>query len=171
MCNFNKQNSDTKALLHLFMKKSAETLGGVNFLLNLIETMKTNRPNALLLKDKKVVSNEATIEWNKVVFKDKFEVLEETIHSHKSSEGQDFNLLDVQSEKKRKKILNMIKTLSPIEFVVLPKISTEKNGGFSFKIFDIVDDKNVKINPIFVAMFFCSVDFTKKALKYEMSAM
>ena len=51
MCNFNKQNSDTKALIHLFMKKSADTLGGANFLLNLLETMKAKRPSALILKE------------------------------------------------------------------------------------------------------------------------
>ncbi|MEA1956174.1 MAG: hypothetical protein U9N02_06730 [Campylobacterota bacterium] len=166
MCNFNKQDSDTKALIHLFMKKSADALGGTNFLLNLIETMKKNRPNALLLKEKKVKSNEATIEWNKVIFKDKFEILEDAIRSHKSEENQDFNLLDIENEKKRKKVLNMIKTLAPIEFTIAPKDSSE-NGGFSFKVFDSVDNDFVKVNPIFVAMFFCSVDFTKKALKYE----
>ena len=166
MCNFNKQNEDTKALIHLFMKKSAENLGGVNFLLNLIETMKSNRPNALLAKDKKIRSNEATIEWNKAVFKDKFDVLEDAIRSHKSEENQDFNLLDIENEKKRKKVLNMVKTLSPIEFTITPKDTTQ-NGGFSFKIFEKTEDDYVKVNPIFVAMFFCSVDFTKKALKYE----
>jgi len=166
MCNFNKQNDETKALISLFMRKSAENLGGINFLLNLIETMKTNRPNALLAKDKKVRSNEATIEWNKVVFKDKFDILEDAIRSHKSEENKDFNLLDIENEKKRKKVLNMVKTLSPIEFTITPKDTTE-NGGFSFKIFEKTEDDYVKVNPIFVAIFFCSIDFTKKALKYE----
>jgi len=166
MCNFNKQNEDTKALIHLFMKKSAESLGGVNFLLSLIETMKKNKPNALIKKDRKVISNEATIEWNKVVFKDKFDVLEDAIRSHKSDENPDFNLLNTPNEKQKKKILNMVKTLAPIEFLVTPR-DAEDSAGFSFKIFESTDNDNVKINPIFVAMFFCSVDFTKKALKYE----
>ncbi|MEO1953353.1 MAG: hypothetical protein ABGW74_01465 [Campylobacterales bacterium] len=164
MCNFNKQDTDTKALIHLFMKKSAEILGGVNFLLNLLEEMKTKKPNALILKEKVVKSKEASISWNKVVFKDKFDVLEEAIRSHKSSEGQDFNLLDIENEKKKKKVLNMVKTLAPIEFVVKAK---NEESEFSFKIFEIIEDDYVKVNPIFVAMFFCSIDFTKKALKYE----
>ena len=41
MCNFNKQNEDTKASIHLFMKKASEDIGGANFLLALIEAMKT----------------------------------------------------------------------------------------------------------------------------------
>ena len=164
MCNFNKQATDTKEFIHLFMKKSAEKLGGINFLLNLIETMKENKPNALLNKEKKIASPKATIQWNKVVFKDKFEVLEDIIHFHKSSENQNFNILDIQNHKKRKKVLNMVKTLSPIEFIVTPNDAT--NTGYSFKIFEETSDECVKINPIFISMFFCSVDFTKKALKY-----
>ena len=169
MCNFNKQSEDAKALIHLFMKKSAEALGGVNFLLSLIETMKADKPNALVNKSKKVKSSEATIEWNKVVFKDKFDVLEEVIRSHKSSEEPNFNILENESEKKSKKILNMVKTLAPIEFTVTVN-GLNDNAGFNFKIFDKQEDNFVSVNPIFVAMFFCSTEFTKKALKYEIDA-
>jgi len=167
LCNFNKQNEETKALIHLFMKKSAENLGGVNFLLNLLESIKTNKPNALIIKEKKVTSKEATIEWNKVIFKDKFDVLEDIIHLHSSKDGTDFNILDTENMKKKKKILNMAKTLAPIEFLVIPKENTQ-NGGFSFKVFETIEDDYIKLNPIFVAIFFCSVEFTKKALKFKL---
>ena len=166
MCNFNNQNEDTKILIHLFMKKSAEALGGVNFLLNLIESMKIHKPNALIHSGKKIVSDKAIIEWNKVVFKDKFDVLEELIRTHNSDEDQNFNILDKENPKKGKKILNMVKTLAPIEFIVTPK-ETSESGGFNFKIFDKIEEDYVSINPIFVAMFFCSIEFTKKALKYK----
>ena len=59
----------------------------------------------------------------------------------------------------------MVKTLVPVEFIVKPKDSND-GGGFNFKIFESIKDDYVKINPIFVAMFFCSTEFTKKALKY-----
>jgi len=165
MCNFNNQSEDAKALIHLFMIKSAEALGGVNFLLNLIETMKTNKPNALIHKGKKIVSDEATIEWNKIVFKDKFDILEDVIRSRKSDEKEDLNILDTENTKKSKKILNMAKTLAPVEFTVTPK-NTSENGGFNFKVFDKVENDFVSINPIFIAMFFCSTDFIKKAIKH-----
>ncbi len=168
MCNFNKQSDDAKALIHLFMKKSAEALGGVNFLLKLIENMRENKPNPLMKKNMSIKSDEANIEWNKLVFKDKFDVLEEVIRSHKSSEEPNFNILENESQKKAKKILNMVKTLAPIEFTVTPTNASEF-GGFNFKIFDRVDKDYVSVNPIFVAMFFCSTEFTKKALKYELS--
>jgi hypothetical protein len=166
MCNFNKQNEDTKAFIHLFMKKCADALGGTNFLLGLLEAMKEKRPNALMFSGCKIDSKEASIRWNKIVFKDKLDVLEEIILSHKSSEKQDFNILQNDSEKKKKKILNMVKTLAPIEFTITP-LSTQNTEGFSFKVFETIEDDYVKINPIFVAIFFCSVEYTKKALKYE----
>lgn len=166
MCNFNKQTEDTKALIHLFMKKAAQNVGGANFLLALIEAMKTKKPNPLMYKEKKISSNHTTIKWNKVVFKDKLDILEEILVGHRSSEDPDFNILNNESAKKRKAILNMVKTLAPIEFIVTPQ-NPNDGDGFSFKVFDTVEDDNVKINPIFVAMFFCSTEFTKKALKHE----
>ncbi|DAB28217.1 MAG: hypothetical protein A2513_11400 [Sulfurimonas sp. RIFOXYD12_FULL_33_39] len=166
MCNFNKQNDDTKALIHLLMKKCADTVGGANFLLGLIEAMKEKKPNALIINTCKVDSKELKISWNKIVFKDKFDVLEEAVRSHKSSESQDFNLLENDNQKKRKKILNMVKTLAPIEFSVTAKGSQEYSG-FNFKIFETVEEDYVKVNPIFAAMFFCSTEYMKKALKYE----
>ena len=166
MCNFNKQTQETKSLIHLFMKKAAENIGGANFLLALIEAMKTKRPNPLMLREKQVASNNTIIKWNKVVFKDKVDILEEILLGYKSAEDPDFNILNIENAKKRKAILNMVKTLAPIEFIVTPQ-NPNDGGGFNFKVFDTIEDDNVKINPIFVAMFFCSTEFTKKALKYE----
>ncbi len=166
MCNFNKQDEDTKALIHLFMSKAAQNVGGVNFLLALIEAMKTKRPHPLMFAGKQISSNHTTIKWNKVVFKDKVDILEEILIGHRSSEDPDFNILNNDNAKKRKNILNMVKTLAPIEFVVTPQNQND-GGGFNFKVFEKIEDDYVKINPIFVAMFFCSTEFTKKALKYE----
>ena len=166
MCNFNKQNEDTKALIHLFMKKAAENVGGTNFLLALIEAMKTKRPNPLMFNGKQISSNNTIIKWNKVVFKDKVDILEAILTEHRSAEEPNFNILSNDNAKKRKNILNMVKTLTPIEFIVTPQ-NPNDGGGFNFKAFEKVEDDYIKLNPIFVAMFFCSTEFTKKALKYE----
>lgn len=166
MCNFNKHNDDTKAFLHLLMRKCADAVGGINFFLGLIEAMKEKKPNAFINSACMVDSKELTIKWNKIVFKDKFDVLEEVLRSHKSTQNQDFNLLENDSLKKRKKILNMVKTLAPIEFTVSSK-GTQNYEGFNFKVFETIEDDYVKINPIFAAIFFCSTEYMKKALKYE----
>ena len=166
MCNFNIMSSETKGHLHLFMKKSADSIGGTNFFLSLMEAMKEKKTNSLIYKECLVKSPEVTIKWNKIVFKDKFDVLESVIRNHKSSEDNNFNILDVENEKMKKKILNMVKTLAPIEFKITPNDS-ENGTGFSFKIFESIDKDSVKLNIIFVSMFFCSTDFMKKVLKYN----
>ncbi len=166
MCNFSKQNEDTKALIHLFMSKAAQNVGGTNFLLALIEAMKTKRPNPLMYKEKQISSNNTIIKWNKVVFADKVKVIEDIMTAHKSSENPSFNILDDTNEKKKKAIINMARTLAPIEFVVTPQ-NPNDGSGFNFKVFESIEDDKIVLNPIFIAMFFCSTEFTKKALKYE----
>jgi len=167
LCNFNKQDDDTKMMFHLFMKKASESVGGANFLLGLQEKMKESRPNPFLAKGCKINSEKLTIEWNKSLFKDKYDVLEAIILEHKSKEEPDFNILNNDNAKKRKKILNMVKTLAPIEFLVTTN-DKEDGAGFNFKVFEKIEDDYAKLNPIFVAMFFCSTEFTKKALKYSL---
>jgi len=166
MCNFNKQNEETKALIHLFMKKAAQNVGGTNFLLALLEATKNHKPHPLTAKGCQIASNNTIIKWNKTVFKDKVDVLEEILAVHRSSENPDFNILAHENTKKRKNILNMVRTLTPLEFVVTPQ-NPNDGGGFNFKVFEEVKDDSAKLNPIFIAIFFCSVEFTKKALKYE----
>jgi len=61
----------------------------------------------------------------------------------------------------------MVRTLAPLEFIVTAN-DGEDGQGFSFKVFETIEDDNVTLNPIFIAMFFCSTEFTKKALKYTM---
>ena len=167
MCNFNKQNEETKAMIHLFMTKAAENVGGTNFLLLLIEAMKANKPNALAEKNSQVASNNSIIKWNKVVFKDKVDLIQTILNDHKSSENPTFNIIDEKNQKKKKNIINMVRTLTPIEFVVTPQNAND-GAGFNFKVFEKVSDDEVILNPIFIAMFFCSAEFTKKALKHMM---
>jgi len=167
MCNFNKQTQETKALIHLFMTKAAENVGGTNFLLELIEAMKSKKPYALSEKNTQVASNHTIIKWNKLVFKDKVDLIRSILDNHSSSEEPDFNILNEPNAKKRKNILNMVRALTPLEFIVSPQ-NPNDGGGFNFKVFESITDDTVILNPIFITMFFCSTEFTKKALKYKM---
>lgn len=168
MCNFNKQSEDTKALIHLFMQKAADSVGGANFLLALTEAIKSKKPHALCEKNSQVASNHTIIKWNKVVFKDKVDLIQSLLDEHKSSENPDFNILNSENQKRKKNILNMVRTLTPIEFIVTPQ-NPNDGAGFDFKVFESIEEDRVTLNPIFIAMFFCSIDFTKKALKHEIS--
>jgi len=166
MCNFNKQDDDMMAFIHLFMQKAAQSIGGENFLLSLIETIKTKKPYPLMQKNMQISSNNSIIKWNKVVFQDKVELIQELIIQHKKPQNTNLNILEEKNTKKRKNILNMIKTLTPIEFIVTPQNKNDGNG-FNFKVFDTISNDEVRLNPIFIAIFFCSVEFTKKALKHK----
>jgi len=160
------QSEDKKLFLHLFMQKAAQAIGGINFLLGLIEAMKTKRPNPLMVKECQIASNNTIIRWNKKVFKDKIDVIEYILLTHREAQEQGFNILNEKNKKKRKNILNMIRTLSPIEFVVTPQ-NPYDGEGFSFQVFNVIEEENIEFNPIFIAMFFCSAEFTKKAIKYD----
>jgi len=165
MCNFELQSEETKLFLHLFLTKAAAEVGGVNFLLSLIEAMRKKKPNPLMLKESQVASNNTIIRWNKVIFQDKVELLEKVLRSQTNTQEKDHNILSNIDAKQKKNVLNMIRTLAPVEFVVTPQNPNDGNG-FSFKVFDTIEDERVIINPIFAALFFCSTEFTKKALKY-----
>ena len=165
MCNFNKQDEKTKEFIHLFMRKFADNLGGMNPLLVLIETLRATKPHPLTTSKCFIKSSSATMKWNKIIFKDKLMVLEDILVQHRSSEEPNFNILANLSDKKRKKVINMAKTLAPVEFLVTP-LENEEGESISFKVFESIEEGCIKINPIFVALFFCSTEFTKKALKY-----
>jgi len=165
MCNFNSLDTESKSFIHLFMKKAAENIGGENFLLSLIEAMRSKKPNPLILKEKKVSSNHSSIEWNKIIFKDKVDLIRELLLYHTDTTNAT-NILNLESAKKKKKVLNLIRTFTSVEFFVTPQNKND-GMGFSFKAFDEKSSDEAIINPIFIAMFFCSAEFTKKALKYE----
>ena len=166
MCNFNKQDEQARAFMHLFMTKAADSIGGANFLLAIIEAMKTKRPNPLMYKEKQISSNNTIIRSNKVVFADKVKVIEDILVAHRSADEPNFNILADVSDKKRKLIINMARTLAPIEFSVTPQ-NPNDGEGFNFKVFETIEDDKIILNPAFIAMFFCSTEYTKKALKYE----
>ena len=80
-------------------------------------------------------------------------------------ENEDGNLLPAKDDKSFKKVMNLLRTIQPIEFEVFPK--NQKDGeGFSFHAFDIIDKDTTRMNPVFDALFFCSVDTIKKVLSY-----
>jgi len=167
MCNFNKQSEETKNLIHLFMTQAAENVGGVNYLLALIEAMRAKKPNPLMQKNMQIASNNTIIKWNKVIFKDKIDLIEKILAAYREAPEKDFNILHEQSQKTTKNILNMSKALAPLEFIITPQ-NPNDGEGFQFKVFDIFNENEIKFNPIFIAMFFCSSEFTKKAIKYQL---
>lgn len=161
MCDFNNLSDSDKEKYHTMLLACADSFGGVNFFLQLLEGVRKEKPHPLTAKHSEFKFSRGTIRWEKVIFKDKLTLLMKT----RVLESERGNLLPNKKDKEYKNVMNLIRTLSPIEFTVTPK--NEKDGeGFTFKPFDLIHDDVTRLNPIFDAMFFCSVDTVKKVLAY-----
>jgi len=162
MCDFNNLNDEDKLLHHQKLLECANNFGGKNFFLHLLEAIREAKPHPLTSGNSSFDIELGGITWNKVIFNDKLQLL---LKARKNESKQD-NLLPEKEEKNYKKILNVVRTLKPIVFHVKPA-NPEDGSGFFFQAFDIIDENKTKLNPIFDALFFCSVDTVKKLLNYE----
>jgi len=161
MCDFNNLDETEKEKYHLMMMECAEAFGGVNFFLQLLEGIRKQKPHPLTAKHSEFKFSRGNIRWEKVIFKDKLNLLLK-IRVDESKTG---NLLPSKDDKSYKNVMNLVRTLNPIEFTVTPK-NLSDGEGFTFKPFEKIDEDTTRLNPVFDAMFFCSVDTVKKILAY-----
>jgi hypothetical protein len=162
MCDFNNLDDAQKLIYHRQISECAASLGGVNFFLQLLEAIRKNKPHPLIGKNSQFNSPVGSVKWNKVIFKDKFDLLLK-VRVNESKRG---NLLPPKDDKSYKNVMNLIRTLNPIEFVITPK-NPQDGKGFTLHPFDKIDEDTTRLNPLFDALFFCAVDTVKKVLNYE----
>jgi len=162
MCDFNSLNEEEKKLHHEKLLDCANKFGGKNFFLHLLEAIRERKPHPLVAANSQFDFELGTVKWNKVIFNDKLQLLLKA----RINEGKQDNLLPNKEEKSYKKILNVVRTLKPIVFHVHPA-NKEDGPGFYFQAFDMIDENKTKLDPIFDAVFFCSIENVKKALNYE----
>ena len=165
MCDFSTLTDEEKKLHHEKLLQCANNFGGKNFFLQLLEAIRETKPHPLTSGNSEFKIELGTIKWNKVIFNDKLQLL---IKARVNESKQD-NFLPKPDEKNYKKILNVVRTLKPIVFHVKPVVK-EDGPGFFFQPFDTADESKTKLNPVFDALFFCSVDTVKKVLNYEPKA-
>jgi len=165
MCDFNNLSDSEKEKYHQMMMECAQSFGGVNFFLQLLEAIRKSEKHPLIAKHSEFKFSRGNIRWEKVIFKDKLSLLFKV----RTSESERGNLLPAKDDKNYKNVMNLIRTLAPIEFTVTPK-NMNDGEGFSFKPFEKIDDEITLLNPIFDAMFFCSIDTIKKVLAYKAKA-
>ena len=155
-------NSLDKAAKHNFKKQlseCAQAFGGKNYFLQLLEAIRDTRPHPLMAKDSKFSFSQGTIKWKKVIFKDKVHLLMKILKDNQNTG----NLMPKKKEKGYKTVLNLLRTLGPMEFEIRPKNS--KDGeGFILHPFDRIDNKTTQLNYIFDAVFFMPMYVVKKAL-------
>lgn len=162
MCDFKNLDNDQKTMYHQLLLEHAELFGGKNFFLQLLEAIRKSKPHPLIAKNKAFRFSRGTITWSKVIFQDKLSLL----LAVRADEGKNGTLLPSPEDKSYKKVLNLLRTLGPIEFEVTPK-HLKDGDGFHLKAFDIIDENTTKLNPVFDAIFFCSVETIKKVLNFE----
>ena len=162
MCDFNSLTDDEKLLYHEKLIACAENFGGKNFFLQLLEAIRETKPHPLIAANSEFKIGLGSIKWNKVIFNDKLQLLLKT----RVNESAQNNFLPDTNAKNYKKVLNLVRTMKPIVFHVKPEDS-DNGTGFFFQAFDIIDGHTTKLNPVFDALFFCSVGTVKKILNYE----
>lgn len=162
MCDFNNLSDSQKEIYHKMLLECAETFGGINFFLQLLEAIRKNKPHPLILKHSEFKFSRGTLRWTKVIFKDKLTLLLKA----RVNESKNGNFLPDKDDKSYKNIMNLVRTLSPVEFEVKPK-NLKDGDGFRFKAFDKIDENTTRLNPVFDALFFCCVDTVKKILTYK----
>jgi len=162
MCDFNNLTDTQKLHFHTILMTAANNYGGINFFLQLIEALRESSPHPLTSRHQDFLFDLGDIRWGKTIFKDKIELIKE----RRISRAKEESFLPLEEEKKYKKILNLIRTLEPITFSVRPSLRDD-GEGFDFKAFETDENKQVQLNPLFEALFFCSVDTVKQILNYK----
>jgi len=158
---YNTLTDQQKKDLQEFVLECANSIGGQNHFLKMIEDIKESKQYPLLNKTGKFHFKTGTISWGKEIYKDKVDTLKNITRTLPSD-----NLLDCDNIKLSKEINNVIKTLGKLEFTVKP--NDDKDGaGFSFKPFNTISDENIEFTPIFQIIFLDSINNTKKLITYK----
>ena len=160
--NFNQLDEDQKKQLHTKAIDLAENLGGVNFFLQMIEDIKTEKPHALLNKSCVFHFAKAKLNWNKQIYKDRLDQLFTAMRK----EERDGDMLNGLNPKDYKETMNMMRTLKPVSIKVTPK-KEEELLGFTFSILDTSIEKKTKVSMIYKIIFFYHIDFAKDILTYN----
>jgi len=156
MCDFNSLSEEEKEQYHKQLMEVVEVLGSTNAFLQLLEDVRRAKPHPIVLKNMKFSFSRGELSWNKVIFQDKLALLLKV----RTSESERENFL-IEGDKK---VLNLVRTLAPIKFQIKSKATKEV---YELQTFIKVDEKTTLLNPIFDAIFFCSIDTVKKVLSYK----
>jgi len=162
MCNYNSLTEEEKQHYHELLLDAAEKFGGKNFFLHLLEAIRESKPHPLIAANRTFTMELGEIKWNKTIFKDKLQLLQQV----RLKESEQNNLLPELSDKHYKKVHNLVRTLKPIVFHV--KTADKESGpGFFFQPLEVIDEHTTRLNPLFDALFFCAIGTVKKILAYE----
>ncbi len=156
--NTDKTGGEEQTLGEL-LRECADAVGGKNFFLTLVETIRTTREGIMVAEKKQVNYSSGTMTWNKTLHADNWRLLVEAAKVR----TKDGNILLPPTDKRHKNILNMIRTLKPLAFTVTPS-NPEDGAGFTFHPLDVVDDQTTTVSPLFKALFVMPIDVVRKTM-------
>ena len=159
MTNYNSLDDVTREQLRQQINECAQSLGGKNYFLQLLEAIRAEDHHPLVAKDLSFRFNHGIVKWKKVIFKDKVHLL---IKLLKNSETNG-NLMPKKGDKNYKTIMNLLRTLGPMKFKIQPKNSND-GGCYILHPIDIIDENNSQINFMFEVVFFLPLYIVKKIL-------
>ena len=160
--NFSKLSTEQKEKLHSEVITFALSIGGKNFFLQMKESLKKEKINPLINKSKAFNYPNGKLNWNKSIYKDTLALLIEAIKREENSG----DILENVSPKEYKAVMNMMKTLKPVEITVKPKNIKDGDGSI-FSILDTSEPKKTKVSVMFKVIFFYSMDLVKQILNYK----
>ena len=136
----------------------ANSVGGKNYFLQLIEEIRMQRPHVLISKEACFKYKYGKVKWEKVLYRDKVRLLLEIL---KKNNTNNQNLMWEKGQKRYKITLNLLRTLGPMRFKVEPKNNND-GPGFYISPLDIIDSKTTNINFMFEAIFFLPAHTVKQ---------
>ena len=157
MIDYNSLDDVTKEDLRKQINDCAQSLGGKNYFLQLLEAIRGEHHHPLMAKDLSFRFKHGTVKWKKVIFKDKVQLL---IKLLKNSEING-NLMPKKGDKNYKTIMNLLRTLGPMKFKIQPKNSND-GDGYILHPLDRIDESTSQINFMFEVVFFIPLYIVKK---------
>ena len=157
MNNYESIDNDIKQVLKNQLVKNAMSLGGKNHFLSLIEAIRMAHPHPLMAKNASFRFNKGIVKWEKVIFKEKVNLLMKLIKDSDS----DLNLMPKKEHRNYKTIRNLMRTIGPIKFKVKPRNSKD-GDGFTFNLIEIIDKNTSQLSFMFEVLFVLPIKLIKK---------
>ena len=152
MTNYESLDDEKKLDLKNQIIKNATSLGGKNHFLSLIESLRVSHPHPLMSKAASFSFDKGIIKWKKIIFKEKVDLL---IRLSRDND-RDGNLMPKDGDRNYKTIINLLRTIGPMEFEIRPKNSKD-GDGFVLRPIDIVDENTCHINFMFEVLIFLPI--------------
>ena len=157
MINYNSLVDDERQDLKNQLVKYASLIGGRNHFLSLIESIRIARPHPLMDKEACFRFDKGNIKWEKVIFKEKVNLLITLVRD----KDKNNNLMPRDGDRNYKTVMNLLRTIGPMNFEVRPK-NKKDGGGFTINPIEIIDKNTCEINFIFEVLFFLPIQLIKK---------